>query len=134
MTYKVEYAPLSKREEFVAKQIVDAAFQVHVRFGPGLLEKVYEVCLCHELQKRGLKVERQVSIPIVYDGIVLDEGFKADILVDNLVIVELKAVSEMHPVYEAQLLSYMKLMNKRLGFLINFHVVKIKDGIRRFVI
>ena len=134
MTYKVEYAPLSKRQEFVAKQIVDAAFQVHVRFGPGLLEKVYEVCLCHELQKRGLKVERQVSIPIVYDGIVLDEGFKADILVDNLVIVELKAVSEMHPVYEAQLLSYMKLMNKRLGFLINFHVVKIKDGIRRFVI
>ena len=124
---------LSPLEEAVAKEIVDAAYVVHKALGPGLLENVYEVCFFHELQKRKRKVERQVVVPIVYDGIKFDEGFRVDVLVEDLVICELKAVKEMHPVFQAQLLSYMKLTNKRLGFLINFHVPLIRDGIQRFV-
>ena len=99
-----------------------------------MLEKIYEVCFCHELSKKGLRWERQVDIPIVYDEITFDEGLRLDVLVEDLVICELKAVDEVNPVWEAQLLSHLKLTGKRLGFLINFNVPRIKDGIRRIIL
>ena len=128
------FAPLSEREEGIARYVVDAAYTVHKELGPGLLEKVYEVCLCHELSKRGLQCQRQVAIPIKYDGIVFDEGLRLDVLVEDLVICELKAVDEMNPVWEAQILSHLKLTGKRLGFLINFNVPLISKGIKRIIL
>ena len=130
MNYKV----LSKKEESIAKKIVDAAYTVHKILGPGLLEKVYEVCFCHELSKRMLKYQRQVDIPVVYDGIIFDEGLRLDVLVENLIICELKAVENMNPVWEAQILSHLKLTGKRLGFLINFNVSLVKNGIKRIIL
>ena len=124
----------SEKEEALGKKIVDAAFTVHKTLGPGLLEKVYEVCFCHELTKRGIKHMRQVDIPIVYDSMTFDEGLRLDVLVEDLIICELKAVDEMNPVWEAQLLSHLKLTRKRLGFLINFNVPLIKNGIQRMVL
>ncbi len=118
----------------MAKKIVDAAYTVHKILGPGLLEKVYEVCFCHEISKHELKYRRQVSIPIIYDKIKFDEGLRLDVLVEELIICELKAVNEMNPVWEAQLLSYLKLTGKRLGFIINFNVPLIKDGIKRIIL
>lgn len=126
--------PLSEREEQIARQIVDAAYTVHKQVGPGLLEKVYEVCFCHELSKRGLKFKRQVDFPIIYDGIVFEEGLRLDVLLDDLVICELKAKDEMNEVWKAQVLSHLKLLGKRLGFLINFNVALIKDGINRLIL
>ncbi len=120
----MSFTPLSEKEEGIARKIVDAAYAVHKALGPGLLEKVYEVCFCHELSKRGLGYQRQIDIPIVYDGIVFDEGLRLDVLVEDLIICELKAVDEMNPVWEAQILSHLKLTGKRLGFLINFNVPK----------
>jgi GxxExxY protein len=117
-----------------ARKIVDAAFVVHKELGPGLLERVYEVCFCHELTKRGLKYLRQVDVPITYDGILFDEGLRLDVLVENDIICELKAVEVTNPVWEAQLLSHLKLSKKDLGFLINFNVPRIKDGIKRFIV
>jgi GxxExxY protein len=130
----MNFKPLSKREESIAKKIVDAAYTVHKILGPGLLEKVYEVCFCHELSKRGLRYQRQVDIPIVYDEIIFDEGLRLDVLVEELIICELKAVDEMNPVWEAQLLSHLKLADKRLGFLINFNVPLVKNGIKRIIL
>ena len=130
----MSFHKLTDIEESLAKKIVDAAFAVHKALGPGLLERIYEVCFCHELEKRGLRFLRQVDLPIVYDGITFNEGLRLDVLVEDLVICELKAVDEMNPVWEAQLLSHLKLANKRLGFLINFNVPLIKDGITRFVV
>jgi len=127
------YAPVSQREELIAKRIVNAAFVVHKELGPGLLEKVYEACFCHELKKTGLMLKRQVEIPILYDGLVFDEALRLDVLVEDLVICELKAVEQVNPVWEAQILSHLRLTGKRLGFLINFNVPLIKSGIRRFV-
>jgi GxxExxY protein len=101
--------------------------------GPGLLEKVYEVCLSHELRKLGLNVERQLDIPIVYDGLTFEEGLRLDLLVENKVVIELKAVDIVNPVWEAQIISHLMLTGKRLGYLINFNVPLIKDGIRRYV-
>ena len=125
---------MSKREELVAQKIVDAAYIVHKTLGPGLLEKVYEVCFCHELSKRQITYKRQVDIPIVYDGIVFQDGLRIDVLVEGLIICELKAVVEINPVWEAQVLSHLKLTGKRLGFLINFNVPIIKDGIKRIIL
>ena len=124
---------ISKDIEEIGKYIVDAAFKVHKALGPGLLEKVYEVCLCHELRKLGLNVERQLDIPIVYDGITFEEGLRLDLLVDNKVIIELKAVDVVNPVWEAQIISHLILTGKQLGYLINFNVPLIKQGIRRYV-
>jgi len=107
---------------------------VHKKLGPGLLERVYEVCFCHELSKQGLKYQRQADIPIVYDGIVFDEGLRMDVLVEDLIICELKAVDEINPVWEAQVLSHLKLTGHRLGFLINLNVSLIKDGIKRIIL
>lgn len=130
----MSFAPISDHEERVAKAIVDAAYAVHSALGPGLLESVYEVCFCHELAKRGLSYRRQVVVPIVYDGITFDEGLRLDVLVEDMVICELKAVDDMHPIFAAQLLTYLKLTGKRLGFLINFNVPLIKQGIKRMIL
>jgi GxxExxY protein len=127
------YAPLSAEEERIGKIIVDAAIAVHRFLGPGLLESVYEVCFCHELAKRGLALRRQVMVPILYDGITFEEGVRLDVLVEDRVICELKAVAVMNSVYEAQLLSQLKLTGNRLGYLINFNVPLIKNGIRRMI-
>ncbi len=125
---------LSKREESIGEKIVGAAFTVHKVLGPGLLEKVYEVCFCHELSKRDLKYQRQVDLPIKYDGMTFDEGLCLDVLVEELIICELKAVDKMNPVWKAQILSHLRLTGKRLGFLINFNVPLIKNGIKRIIL
>ena len=129
----MKYQPLTAREEEIARLIVDAAYTVHKNLGPGLLEKVYEVCFCHELAKRGLKYQRQLDVPIKYDNLTFDEGFRLDVFVEELEICEIKAVDEIKPVWMAQILSHLKMMEKRLGFLINFNVVLIKDGIKRII-
>jgi GxxExxY protein len=123
---------IKEREEVLAKEIVDCSYKVHKQLGPGLLEKVYEVCFCHELFKKGIPFKRQVDIPIIYDEIIFDEGLRLDVLVDDLVICELKAKDELNPVWEAQILSHLKLTGKTLGFLINFNVPVIKKGIKRY--
>ena len=105
---------------------------MHKELGPGLLERVYEVCLEHEIKKSGLTVERQLEIPIIYDGLQFPEWFRLDLLVEGKVIVEIKATDAMNSVWEAQVISHLKLMHKKLGFLINFNVPLIKNGIRRF--
>ena len=120
-------------ENEIAKIIVDAAFHLHKRLGPGLLETVYEVVLAKMLQRRGLKVERQVRVAIVFDGIKFDEGFRADLVVEDKVIVELKSVEKVVPVHKKQLLTYLRLADKRLGLLINFGAELIRDGISRVV-
>ncbi|MBU2573063.1 MAG: GxxExxY protein [Elusimicrobia bacterium] len=130
----MEYKPLSEREEEIAKAIVEAAYIVYKNLGPGLLERIYEVCFCRELSKMGFQLQRQVDIPIMYDGIIFNEGLRLDVLVGDLVICELKAVDQVNPVWEAQLLSHLKLTGKRLGFLINFNVPVIKEGLKRFVV
>jgi GxxExxY protein len=120
-------------ENEAAHEIVDAAFKVHTRLGPGLLESVYREVLKYELEKRGLHVAREVPIPVVYEAVQLDIGFQADLIVEDLVIVELKSVEQLHPVHKKQLLTYLRLADKRLGLLINFNVPLIKDGISRVV-
>ncbi len=130
----MDFKKTTEQEELVAEKVVNAAYKVHKALGPGLLEKVYEVCFCYELTKAGLSHQTQVVLPIYYDGVKLDEGFRLDVLVENLVICELKAVDEMSPVYTAQVLTYMKLTGKRLGFLINFNVPVIKNGIKRMIL
>jgi len=132
--HKGKFRPMSAEEERIGKIIVNSAYEVHKRLGPGLLEKVYELCFCYELEKRGLKYKRQVDIPIVYDNLVFQEGLRLDVFVEDLVICELKALENVNPVWEAQILSHLKLTDKRLGYLINFAVPLIKDGIRRFVL
>jgi GxxExxY protein len=120
-------------ENSIATQIVDAAYQIHVALGPGLLESVYQHILAAELADRGLQVELQRPIPILYRGLELEIGFRADIVVENLVIAEIKSVEAVHPVYRKQLLTYLRLADKRLGLMINFNVELIKDGISRVV-
>ena len=121
------------RENEYATQIVDAAYNVHVAMGPGLLESVYETALAYELSSRGLEVERQVGIPVRYKEIVLDEGFRTDLVVEKRVIVELKSVEKLAPVALKQLLTYLRLSDMRLGLLINFNEALIKNGIHRVV-
>jgi GxxExxY protein len=118
----------------LATQIVDATYKVHIALGPGLLESVYEACLVHELLKRGLKAERQIVLPVIYDGIPIDAGLRLDIVVGGAVVVELKAVEKVLPVHQAQVLTYLKLSGHRLAFLINFNVSLIRDGIFRIVL
>ena len=125
---------LDKETEEIAQKTVDAAFTVHKALGPGLLERVYEVCFCHELAKRGLRFERQIDVPITYDGLTFNEGLRLDVLIEKKIICELKAVDDMNPVWEAQILSHLKLTGRRLGFLINFNVPRIKEGIQRIIV
>ncbi len=130
----MKYKKVDQETENIAKLIVDSAYKVHSSLGPGLLEKVYEVCFCHELAKHGLEFKRQLDIPIVYDNIQFKEGLRLDVLVEDQIICELKALENVNTVWEAQILSHLKLTGNRLGFLINFNVPRIKDGIRRFVV
>lgn len=115
----------------ITESIIGAAIEVHKALGPGLFEKTYEVCLAHELSKRGLGVERQVELPVVYDGVRLDAGYRIDLLVEKEIVVELKTVDAFHPIHEAQLISYLKLSGKKLGLLINFNVKLLKNGVKR---
>jgi GxxExxY protein len=125
--------PVSEELNAIGKLIVDSAYTVHRNLGPGLLEKVYEICFCHKLTKRGLAFKRQLDIPVVYDNMVFNEGLRLDVLVEDKIICELKAIELVNPLWEAQILSHLKLTNKRLGYLINFNVVNIGNGIKRFV-
>ena len=125
---------LSQGEEKVAALIVDAAIKAHRVLGPGLLESVYEACLAHELRQRGLNVETQVPVPIRYEGLTLDGGLRLDMLVCGVAIIELKAIEKLLPVHDAQLLTYLKLSGRRLGFLLNFNVPVMKNGISRYVL
>mgnify|MGYP003701067131 CR=1 FL=1 len=117
----------------VSGAIVDAAMKVHSALGPGLLESAYEACLIYELRKRSLTVASQVSLPVVYDGVKIDAGYRIDLLVENAVVVELKTVERILPVHQSQLLSYLRLSNKQLGLIINFHVLHLRDGVKRIV-
>jgi GxxExxY protein len=114
--------------------VLDAAFAVHRTLGPGLLESTYEICLEHELCLRGHEVQRQVALPVVYDTIKLDAGYRIDLLIDGAVIVEVKSVETLAPVHEAQVLTYLKLSSRRLGYLINFNVALLKQGIKRMIL
>lgn len=118
----------------ISGEIVDAAMKVHTALGPGLLESAYAACLRHELIKRGLKVQSEVPVPVAYDGIKLESGYKLDLLVEDTVIVELKAIDALAPIHQAQIISYLKLAKKPVGLLINFHSLHLKDGIKRFVV
>lgn len=124
---------MEEKIERIAKNIVHCAYKVHKELGPGLLEKVYEICLVHELEKCGYTVKRQVEIPIVYDGMTFKEGLRLDIVVEDEIIIEVKAVELVNAVWEAQIISQLKITNMKLGFLINFTVPLIKNGIRRFI-
>lgn len=128
------FAPISPDVERVGKAVLDAAFKVHTTLGPGLLESVYETCTAFELTQSGLCAPTQVALPVMYQGIKMDAGLRPDMIVEECVIVEFKSVEAMNPIYEAQLLTYLKLTGIRLGFLINFNVVHLKDGIKRMVL
>ena len=117
----------------ISAEIVDAAMKVHSALGPGLLESAYLACLAYELRSRGLAVRLQAPLPILYEAVRIRVGYRVDMLVENVVIVELKVVRKLHPIHEAQLLSYLKLAERKLGLLINFHVVHLRDGIKRMV-
>lgn len=120
-------------ENTIGKEVVDAAIKVHRTLGPGLLESAYEACLLFELQKRGLKGQAQIGLPLQYHNVTLDVGYRVDILVEQKVILELKTVDKVLPIHEAQLLSYLKLSGCKLGFLLNFRVLRMKEGIQRMV-
>jgi GxxExxY protein len=120
-----------KTIEEVATEIVDFCFKIHKELGPGLLENAYETCLEYELTKRGFLVERQIPQPVIYEEIAIDAGYRIDLLINGLVIIELKAVEQLAPIHTAQLITYLKLSKKTLGFLINFHTPLIKNGIKR---
>ncbi|MCX6135057.1 MAG: GxxExxY protein [Ignavibacteriales bacterium] len=120
-------------ENEVGKIIVDRAFQVHQELGPGLLESTYEACLCHELRDAGLHIEVQKALPVIYKDVKLDCGYRIDLLVENKVVIEVKAVEALNDVHLAQILTYLKLSGCKLGYLINFNVKRIKEGIRRVV-
>ncbi|HMT10393.1 MAG TPA: GxxExxY protein [Ignavibacteria bacterium] len=125
--------PLSDREEEIGRLIVNAAYKVHSSLGPGLLEKIYEICFVHELKKSGLNAVRQVDVSINYDGMIFDDCLRLDVMVEDLVVCELKAIEHVNPLWYAQVLSHLKLTDKRLGYLINFNVETIKEGIKRII-
>jgi len=118
----------------ISGAVVDAAMKIHSALGPGLLESAYAACLKHELIKRGLRVASEVPLPVVYDGVRLDAGYRLDLVVEDTVVVELKAIEALAPIHQAQIISYLKLSGKPIGLLINFHSLHLKDGIKRFVV
>jgi GxxExxY protein len=125
---------LTEVEEFLCKEIVDCAYKVHSQLGPGLLEKIYEACFCHELGKKEIPFRRQVKLPIFYDGLEFDEGLKLDVLVDERIICEFKAVELVNPIWQAQIISHLTLTNLHVGFILNFNVAIMKNGIRRYCV
>ncbi len=124
-----EFSPLTQKEQWLTGEIINIAISIHKTLGAGLLESVYDKCFCYELGKRNIPFTTQKCVEIIYDNLIIDEGLRIDILVDNLIIIELKAQENSHPVREAQLLSYLKLTDKRLGYILNFHVPLMKNGI-----
>jgi GxxExxY protein len=130
---KKQYDPIPARTEEVAKIILDGAFKVHSVLGPGLQESVYETCLVHELKSKCIQIQNQLTLPITYEGIRVDSGLRLDLMVENCVIVEIKAVECIIPLYKAQLLTYMKLTKIRIGLLINFNTIHLRDGIERLI-
>src|SRR5712691_4609545 len=124
---------ITPRINHITHKIVTAAMKVHAVLGPGLLESAYHACLLHELRKQGLRVASQVGLPVVYEGEKIDLGYRIDLAVQSLVIVEIKCVEAIHPVHQAQLLSYMRLSGRKVGLLINFHGAHLRDGIKRMV-
>jgi GxxExxY protein len=128
------FAPISPEAERVGKAVLNAAFKVHTTLGPGLLESVYETCTAFELTQSGLRALTQVALPVTYQGIKMDAGLRSDMVVEECVIVEFKSVDTVHPIFDAQLITYLKLTGIRLGFLINFNVIHLKDGIKRIVV
>ena len=131
---KVGHDPIPPRAEAAARQCIDSALQVHRALGPGLLESAYEHCLAHELALRGVQVQRQLGLPVVYEGERLDAGYRLDLVVDGSVIVEVKSLDALAPIHDAQVLTYLKLSGLRIGLLINFNVVLLKQGIKRLVL
>ena len=119
------------RENEIGNMIVDAALKVHTALGAGLLENAYEACLVYELEKRGLRTQKQLPVSLVYEGVKLDVGYRLDLLVENLVVVEVKAVEKLLPIHTAQILSYLKLAGCKLGYLLNFNVVHMREGVKR---
>ena len=128
------FKPITEREKWLTGEIVDIAITVHKALGPGLLESVYEKCFCYELGKRNIPFVNQKNASIVYDKMIIDGALRIDIMVDNLIIIKMKAQSEYHPVWAAQLLSCLRLTGKRLGYILNFHVPLMKDGIKRMIL
>lgn len=128
------HKPLTERERWLTSQIMDIAISIHRFLGPGLLESVYEKCFCYELTKRNIPFVKQKCIELVYDNLIIDEGLRIDIIIDDLIIIELKAQETYHPVWEAQLLSYLKLTQKRLGYILNFHVPLMNNGVKRMIL
>ena len=128
------FEPLPRQTEDTARCVVDAAFAVHKALGPGLLESTYEICLEHELRSRGCVVQRQAALPVIYDAVKLEAGYRIDLIVDSSVIVEVKSVETIAPVHEAQVLTYLRLSARRLGLLINFNVALLKQGIKRLIL
>ena len=129
-----KFQPIPQDVEQIGKIVLDAAFKVHSALGPGLLESVYETCLAYEIRQNGQLVETQVAIPVLYEDVHIETGYRLDMIVENRVLVEIKAVERIIPLYEAQLLTYLKLTRVRLGFLINFNVTHLRDGIKRMVV
>lgn len=129
-----EYEPLSEREIFLSQEIINISFSIHKSLGPGLLESVYAKCFYYELRKRCIPFLNQQAVSITYDNhLIIEEGLRLDLLVDDLIVIELKAQENFHPVWQAQLLSYLRLTGKRLGYIINFHVPFMKEGIKRLI-
>ncbi|SRR6266498_325782 len=128
------YQPIPAETERIGKLVLDAAYKVHTVLGPGLLESVYQIAMKHVLETYEILAETEVKLPIVFEGVQLESGLRIDMLVEKSVIAELKSVEKMNPVYEAQLITYLRLSNVRLGFLINFNVSHLKDGIKRIVV
>ena len=128
------FKPITLDIETIGKKVLDAAYTVHSALGPGLLESVYEACLAYEVQGQRLKAETQVIVPVKYQSVLVETGLRLDIWVERSVIIECKAVEKMNPLYDAQLLTYLKITGCRLGFLINFNVRHLKDGVKRFVL
>jgi GxxExxY protein len=121
-------------DDALTRRIIGMAIRVHRHFGPGLLESAYEACLCHELIHEGLAIVRQVVVPLMYQGVQLETGFRADIIVEQAVILEIKAVENIIPLHESQMLTYLRLTGCRVGLLLNFNSIMLKDGLRRFVL
>jgi GxxExxY protein len=134
ITSNKQIEPISKRINDTATAILDAAFIVHKSLGPGLLESVYETCLIYELREKGYLIERQVNVPVFYKNIRIETGLRLDIIVDNSIIIEIKAIDKLAPIHEAQILTYLKLTGHRLGYLINFNTYHLKDGIKRLAL
>jgi len=128
------FAPIPVEAEVIGKKVLDAAYAVHTALGPGLLESVYEACLAHKIRQQKVLVETQVVLPVTFEGVQIETGLRLDLLAGKLIVVELKSVETMIPLYEAQLITYLKVAGLRLGYLINFNVVHLKDGIKRMVV